>query len=344
MTNNDGYQYSPISKSLAVKGKLSRLFQGRFNLWLTRRIPAAEVHQLTSRNVFILPTRFGFSYLFFVLILFVLATNYQNNIIMLLSYFMASVFITAMMSSFFNLSGLVIKAQDKSRGHLGKPVYFVVTASAQQRRFSLDFNFDRQEKASLAVCLPGDVKIKVPYVSKTRGRFSPGRLTISSEYCFGLFITWTRLDFACQAIVYPKIKAIKGALPAMSASSNSKEMQGKSRKGEDDFYELKNYIVGEPLSRIAWKQLAKGQGRFTKHYQQSQGNLCWLCLENMPASAIESKLQFLCFIILQYSQTGQKFGLDLGRVKIPPNEGPQHMQQCLTALSDFSLPWSDDEK
>ncbi len=330
-------EYNSASFPAKVKRRITQLFQGRFNAWLTRRIPAAEQHQLTSRNIFIMPTRFGFAYLFFVLLLFLLATNYQNNIIMLFSYLMASLFITAMMTSFFNLSGLIIKAQDKSRGHVDQPVNFVVTTTSKQRRFDLNFSFDLQNTVQLPLCSPGNNTVKVPYLGKTRGRFSPGRLKLSSEYCFGLFITWTRLDFQCQAVVYPKIKAINGALPAMSADADSNENVTSSNKGNDDFYELKNYVLGEPLSRIAWKQLAKGQGKFTKHYQQNQGNLCWLNLQDMPANDIESKLQLLCYIILEYSKTAQQFGLNLGTVKIPPNDGLQHMHECLTALTDLSV-------
>ena len=320
-----------------LKHILQNTYKHRINSWLSRRIPAADHHKLTRRNIFILPTRFGIAFIVFILTLFLMATNYQNNIIMLFSYVMASAFLTAMMTSFYNLSGLIIKAERKSSGHADTPIHFTITADSDQRRYDLNFNFDGQENVKIPLCKLrelGKNPIRIPFISQHRGRHSPGRLKVSSEYCFGLFITWTHLDFNFSATVYPKVKVIKGSLPALAADSDSSEVSTRYDKGNDDFYELKSYQQGEPLSRIAWKQLAKGQGRFSKHFQQNQGRLSWLRLQDMPAMDTEIKLQLLCFLIIEHSKVGQSFGLDLGQKKIPPAQGIQHMSECLTALAD----------
>jgi uncharacterized protein (DUF58 family) len=305
-----------------------------------------------------MPTRFGFSFMFFIVILFLLATNYQNNIIMLFSYLMASLFITAMMTSFFNLSGLTVKAQNLSYGYAEQPLLFAVSLRAKQNCYALNLAFKDQAVTKLEHCQQGECSVNVLFASDKRGRLPTGRLKVSSEYCFGFFVAWTHLDFASCAVVYPKSKKIEGALPNLSADKYSDDespnLLPEFIQGNDDFYQLKPYELGEPLSRVAWKQLAKGQGHFSKQYQQNQGKLCWLTLAAMPSKNIETKLQYLSFFIGEYSKTGQPFGLDLAldsgtktgagtTVKINPDIGTEHLKSCLTALADFSIGQSKEQ-
>lgn len=312
-------------------------FNNHLERWLIKRIPNALQHKLTSKNIFIMPTQFGFAFLLFILLLFLMATNYQNNIILLFSYLMASLFLTAMMYSFFNLAGLIVKAEPVVRGHAQTSLGFMVTLTSQHRRFDLNFNFDSQPVKQLPVCEPGNTLCKVLFDCADRGRYSPGRMRVSSEYCFGLFITWTRLDFDCQAIVYPKVQKPKRVLPILSVDNNMGKNLRNHLDGFDDFYQLKDYVFTEPVSRIAWKQFAKGQGKLSKHYEQEQGDLSWLRLSDMPSNSLEGKLQLLCYLIIKHSKVADQFGVDLGSIKIPVNSGNPHMHQCLTALADFSF-------
>ncbi len=318
-----------------LKQQLEKTFNYKMNAWLVRRIPVSSEHQLSSQNIFILPSRFGIAFLLFILLLFLMATNYQNNLIMLFSYLMASLFITAMLKSFFNLSGLKVKAQSEIYGHTDTDLFYTISLSSQTPRYALNLQFDQQPKTYIPCCEVGTSKIKVSFQSALRGRYKPGRLRISSAYCFGLFTTWTRLDFNCQAIIYPKQTIITGHLAALSAIEESPQVTSSDQPGMDEFYQLKSYSQGEPLSRVAWKQFAKGQGKMSKEYQQQQGELRWLKLTDMPANHVEIKLQQLSYLIIEYSNMGKAFGVDLGYCTIAINTGAIHKQTCLTALADY---------
>jgi uncharacterized protein (DUF58 family) len=322
---------------MAIKQKLAAIFGQRFNRWLSKRMPPSSVQQLNSRNIFIMPSKFGITFLLLVLLLFLLATNYQNNIIMLLSYLMASLFISAMMQSFFNFSGLVFQSRGECQGYAGQVLNILVTVTAPSKRFALNFSFDGQKIARLEHTGKQELVVKVPFYSDQRGVFTPGRIKVMSEYSLGLFTTWTRLDFATICTVYPEPKALKNGMRALSAAQSSSTQQrgGASIKGVEDFFELKSYLPGEPLSRVAWKQFARGQGKFSKQYQENQGELVWLNLADMPAIDLETKLQLLCFLISHYAGRQQKFGLNLLHHKIEPNAGKQHIDLCLRALAHY---------
>ena len=349
----------------ALINRFSAYFSRRFNRWLSKRIPSATHHTLSNKNIFIFPSAFGFSYLFFVLILFLLATNYQNNIIMLLSYVLASLFVSAMLKSFYNLSGLTIKVSTTkpSYGYSQQLIYFPLIISAASttqtkridsyQRYALNLSFAAKNKNQVTITdlstehiaelSDHDLSVNIPFFANKRGYLSPGRLKISSEYCFGLFTTWTHLDFDFKAIAYPHPKQVTGPLSSYFSTETNEELsedillnKQTVNEGNDDFYELKNYKEGEPLSRIAWKQYAKGQGKLTKHYQDNQGQPCWLILANMPSTALEVKLEIMCFLILEYDRAGNDYGIDLGTIKIAPSQGSRHQQQCLIALAQYS--------
>jgi len=320
---------SPIKKSL------SRFFNMRFNRWLKRRIPPASQHKLSNRNIFIMPSRFGFAYITFVILLFLLATNYQNNIIMLLSYLMASIFITTMMQSFFNLSGIEISAEKEASGYAKTNIYFTVKILSPNKRLDLHFSFDDQQALHLSQCTKGEKTAYVLCHYENRGVYYPGRLKVWSEYSLGLFITWTKIDFGNQCSVYPQVLPLKESQRKFSGELKENSAVTNDKQGIDDFFELKTHIPGESLSRIAWKQLARGQGRLTKHYHEQQGAGCWLKITDMPNNSIEIKLQHLCFLVNEYNTLGQAFGLDLGQNKIMPSQGEQHFKQCLMALAIY---------
>jgi uncharacterized protein (DUF58 family) len=319
-----------------INGFFSRFIKVRFNRWLNRRIPPASQHILSNRNIFIIPTRFGFVYLIFVVLLFLLATNYQNNVIMLLSYLMASIFITTMMHSFFNLSDLTLSAGKKAAGYVKQNISFPIKISSTKTRLSLNFCFDKQQAFHLPKGEKGEQTIYVPCYYKKRGVYYPGRLKISSEYSLGLFKTWTRIDFGNQCTVYPESVPLSNSQSNFTGSSKLNSTLEKCKPGTDDFFELKAHILGDPMSRIAWKQFARGQGRLTKHYHQPQGTTCWLKLIDMPNNGIEKQLQYLCFLVNQCNQAGQVFGLDLSQEKILPSKGDHHFKQCLMALAIYT--------
>ena len=349
----------------AVKGFINK----RVERWLSKRVPGNYEHELSNRNIFIMPTRFGFAYLFFDVLLFLLGTNYQNNTILLLSYLLASLFITVMMHSFYNLSQLTFSSSAKQFTFAKQQAYFPITIKAKKTHFNLNFQHiiknlpslkkaqsqkTQSQKVNIEQCNTGEQQVVLPYLADNRGVYQLGRVKVFSEYSLGLFITWAMLDFSHQLVVFPQPKKLSNNHNYLSDLDDSTKNQNNNlaSAGIDDFSELKNYIVGESQARIAWKQLARGQGKLSKHYQNQQGSLRWLKLSDMPNEEIETQLSYLCFLILEYSKSERDFGLLLDSnfstitnnknnknqahtLKITPSSGFQHQQNCLIALAEF---------
>lgn len=331
-----------------IKEKINARLKISFDRWLKRRMPAASVQKLSSKNIFIFPTKFGFIYLLFILLLFLFGTNYQNNVIILLSYVMASLFITCMLHSFFNLSGLTFVLDGEHIGFAEQKMLVPIAVITSKERFDLSLEFFEallSSKSQLTKSQPlrvhvdkavkGELKFNIPFVPAKRGITNPGRIKISSEYSLGFFTTWTRLDFNIKLVNPPKPIVIRGYSPELSGDDDGVKQSKNTSNGTEDFSELKNYIAGEPLTHVAWKQMAKGQGWLTKKYHKEQGNQCWLTLKDIPANNIEMKLAHLCFLVLDYHKQGLEFGLKLSSTSVPPSTGPEHVKNCLVALAAY---------
>ena len=321
------------------------LIAASFERWLARRNPPQFQHQLSSRNIMIYPSRFGLAYLVVVVMVFLLGTNYQNNIILLLSYLLASLFISVMLHSFYNFSQLTFSSAAQQTGYVDQTIYYPVYVNTTKVSFDINAFFTecglQTTAGKIKQCQKGTNVLTLNYKPISRGQHSLGRVTVFSEFSLGLFISKSILDFEHFAIVYPQPKTlvlpeslnIKGR-EDVSATSLSGSLQG-----NDEFFELKPFILGDSRAKTAWKQLAKGQGKFSKQYHQYQSSEIRLAFHEMPGQSVETKLSYLSFLVSELTKTNQKFGLSFAKgaeehyLDIEPNTGLKHQQSCLTALA-----------
>jgi len=346
------------SISATVKAALQR----RFNTWLTRRIPQGSQQQINHRNIFIIPTRFGAGLMMFMLLLFLLGTNYQNNVIILISYLLVSFFIVILHHSFFNLSGLRFHAISPLQGFVGTQLYFPLVITSNKTRFNICLSFDQttakpaqqldnsvdENKSNsnqlneimLAQLVAGENDIRIPYQVCKRGQYSLGRVLIISEYGFGLFKAWTRLDFAQQVTAYPKpVAYIWSDSPQSVADeavkNNLESYQDSVQPGQDEFHQLQHYQLGEPLSRVAWKHVARGQGWLTKQYQKAVSGELQLDFEHLPTGTLEQRLSWLSYAIKDCSEKQIAFSLKLPNQVFDYDNSSQHSLRCLAALARY---------
>jgi uncharacterized protein (DUF58 family) len=341
----------------SIFAPLKALLKKRFNIWLARRIPQDSQQKIDHRNIFIMPTAFGVSFVLFTLLLFLLGTNYQNNVIILISYLLVSFFIVVLHHSFFNLSGLRFQATSSLQGFVDKKLYFPIVVTSHKARFNIRFaftDFSAQASSSveknavkrqansitLATLNEGESNIRVPYLVRKRGEYPLGRVLVVSEYGFGLFRTWTRLDFAQKITAYPKPVAYLWSDSQKSADGEQAKDSVDSyhdsfQLGQDEFHQLQHYQLGEPFSRVAWKQVARGQGWLTKQYQKALSGKLQLDFEQLPSGTVEQRLSWLSYAIKDCSDKQVAFALKLPNQMIEYDHSSTHTIKCLTALARY---------
>ena len=109
--------------------------------WLARRIPPARQITLQGRCLFILPTRLGLWYLLVMLAIYLLGTNYQNNLVLLVAYGLGSLFMVTMWLTHRNLLGLSLLGAHRA-GRGGQPLPMPITVRSELPLQALQFSLN----------------------------------------------------------------------------------------------------------------------------------------------------------------------------------------------------------
>ncbi|WOT03738.1 DUF58 domain-containing protein [Shewanella youngdeokensis] len=319
---------------MQTKSSIEQRLKQRIDLWLSRRLPAAKQVTLTHKTIFILPTGFGFCWLLLIGTLFVFGTNYQNNLVMGLSFLLLSIFNTCIIYSYKNLAGLTLRHHEStSNTFAGQACYIPIQMSSNRDAFEIQLNFDANAPQTIRkVTTQADI-VSVATQSSQRGTLKPGRVKVESRFPLGLCRVWSHIDLAISQVIYPNPINNQHQLSSQPLDANHNQVASQFIAGVDEFNQLKPYIVGEPIKHIAWKQWAQGRGMLTKEFQQPQGAPLWLTVDD--EQQLELQLSYLCWQTLQLSQQQQTFGLSIGGLTISPSNGEQHKINVLTHLALF---------
>jgi uncharacterized protein (DUF58 family) len=179
---------------------------------------------------------------------------------------------------------------------------------------------------------------KVTLLSKTqrRGWHELGIVRLSCEFPLGLFQTWSLLNFDLKALIYPAPASIEIPFPD-NTGSDTQIGFSKPKTGDDDFYGLAAYQIGDSIKQIHWKAYAKGLGLFSKKYS---GNVSvsediWLDYEQTHAQNTEARLSQLCRWVIDAEKLELNYGFKLADFSLQPNNGESHAKKCLEALALF---------
>lgn len=301
-----------------------------FDGWLNKRMPPQKQQTLTQRSIFIFPSRFGFVYLFVCLFLFTLGTNYQNNLILLLSFTLVGFFITSILFSYANLSGLTIKSGQCEAVYVKDTAMVPIYLTDCLNRNLLTFSFKGQLESTLDLAAEHD-KVLVAYRPMQRGLVNPGRLTLKSYFPLGLLRCWTHLDLDIEILVYPE--PIEDHVPLIEIDDI--DSQNDTPFDElSDFSGIKDHVQGESLSRISWKHVARNQQKLvSKQFSDADVTPQWLTINQIRDAENELKLSKLAYAVNYYGKQQVLFGLELNKTRIPPGTSDEHRQACLKALA-----------
>jgi len=325
-------------KPIKFLPNIKSLWRKRFFRWLDRRNPSKSHHRLTSRNLYIFPTKRGLFFLVFVMVLWLLGTNYQNNLILALTFLLVSIFVVSILHTYANMAGLEIELKGAANAFAGEVAHFFFEITNTKNKASdgiqLAWQDSPLDSARIDVDGQATIKTKVGEVASTRGVLRPSRLLLESDFPLGLLRCWTWLNFDGHALVYPK----PIELPLTSASVEDDEGTGDHPvQGGDDFSALNEYKAGDSLSRIAWKLYARDRGLFTKEFSQNISREIWLDFFHINTLDTELKLSALCYWALQFHMRDENYGLVMPNTKINPNKGENHKAKILETLACFEV-------
>ena len=313
-------------------------FQRRFFSFVDKRNRCDSSYILTHRNLYILPSKLGIYFLLTIVIIWLIGTNYQNNLVLGLVFLLLSIFLLGILHTFSNMVRLTVSYSKYSPAFAGEEVNFLFNVTNAKKRFceSIEFRWQNSDADSLVVSVPpGQSKvIAVPIPSVRRGRIKPGRLLVRTYYPLGLFRCWTWISWNIDAVVFPAPVEI----PMIKSVVVDEEGDGAHPTiGGDDYSGLKTYRDGDSIKHIAWKAFAQEKGLYSKEFSQNLSQELWLDFESTSANGVEEKLSGLTYWAIHYHQLDENYGLRLPGMTIEPNKGEVHKIEVLTALALFGL-------
>ena len=307
-------------------------WQARGSRWLARRMPVAQI-RLDRRRIVLLPTRAGLAYLAVLLLMLLLAINYQNSPAYALSFLLASLFVVAILHTYRNLAGLDVRAGAAPAVFAGGQAGVrIVLEGGALTRHAVSLGWSSTPAQCLDVPARRSVACELGLPAPRRGWLATPPLRVESRFPLGVLVAWRWIDLQQRIVVYPQ--PLAGELPHRPGTKGQDAGPLAVGEGCDDFHGLRAYQPGDGKRRLHWKAYSRGQGLLVKAFAEQADEDYRLDLQRLDGP-LEECLSRLCQGVLQRSASGQPFTLCLPGVTLGPDSGGAHRDACLRALALF---------
>lgn len=324
---------------LSLLAPVRRRLRDRRRRWFRQRQGSDRgTITLTGRRLYILPTRTG---LIFAAVLFTMllgALNYSNNMGFALVFLLVAVAVVSMHHCQQNLAGLTVDVAGGGPVFAGEPLRCTVrlTNPGTRHRWQVVAGPEAENAEAVDVAPGGAAELHLSLPTSRRGRVECPEIRLSTLHPLGLFRAWTWLHPELDLLVYPR-PADRVAVPATAAPGPGGEGGSGGSRGNEDFAGLRTFVPGEPLSRVAWKSLARTGELLAKDYRGGSP-VTLLDWYGLPGADPEQRLSLLTRMLLDARARGQAFGLRLPGMELAPAASPEHGERCLEALALFAAP------
>jgi uncharacterized protein (DUF58 family) len=296
---------------------------------------------LTSRRVFIVPTRAGLGFAVLLLVMLIGALNYSLGLGFALTFFAAACAVADMVLTAKNLAQLQLAPGRAQPVFAGEEAQFELHLlnRCKQDRYAvwLGFQADGEPRHVTDVAAGGASAVRLAARSTERGWLAAPRVRLVTRFPLGLFRAWAYWRPDAKVLVYPAPELPAPPLPSSGAASED----GHGTVGLDNFAGIRSYQPGDPLKHLAWRQIARhdpalGGQLVSKHFEG--GAVAELCLDFavLPLHGdLEQKLARMASWVLQAEQRALPYRFRLAQHDYGPALGDAHRAACLRALALF---------
>lgn len=296
---------------------------------------------LSSRRVFIVPTRAGLGFAVLLLVMLIGALNYSLGLGFALTFFAAACAVADMYLTAKNLALLQLapgRAQPVFAGEEAQFELHLLNRSQQDRyALWLGFQADGEPRHVTDVAAGASSAVLLALRSSERGWLAAPRVRLVTRFPLGLFRAWAYWRPDARVLVYPAPELPAPPLPSSGAASED----GHGTVGLDNFAGIRSYQPGDPLKHLAWRQIARldpalGGQLVSKHFEG--GAVAELCLDfaALPLQGdLEHKLARMASWVLQAEQRALPYRFRLAQHDYGPALGEAHRAACLRALALF---------
>jgi uncharacterized protein (DUF58 family) len=288
---------------------------------------------LRHSRIYILPTRRGLAMIGTLMVMLLASLNYGLSLGFVVTFVLTGMIAAALLHTFRNLAGIEVRPLGAGETFAGGRLAFAVQLDGGiVAREAISLRADDDDSVRVDVPAGAALTLSIERDAPRRGRLALGRLTLSSDFPLGLWRGWAYIHFPLAGVVFPSPETAAPPLPAGTAGPDA---YAAGRSDDADLAGLREFQHGDPLSRVAWKAVARGAGWYSKQFEGSGGGgpvaLDWSALS--PTLGVEARLQRLTAWVLAAEHAARAFGLSIPGTALPPSQGRDHRRAALTALA-----------
>ena len=304
----------------------------RFFSWIDKRTPRQASVFLKQKNIYILPTRYGWLMLGILVLILVASTNYQNNMGFMAGFILLSIGLLSVFYTFRNLRGIEVRCQKVSPVYVGDEalIPLVLSNNTQTQRIAIGVGLSKKSVHYIDVSEESSSKAYIPLKVEKRGYQKTPRIACTTIFPFGIFEAWSWLRSPYEILVYPK--PIPCPEPLVATHSGLEEGVH-AEKGNEDFHGLRDYQAGDPIKQVMWKAYARERGLFSKEFEDLVGEHQSLSWDSVAHYDKELAISYLTDAVLTAEKSQNMYGLELPQASIAQGQGSEHLHSCLKALA-----------
>ena len=296
-------------------------------------VDASGMITITPRQIYIIPTPFGFAFAVMLIGMLIGSNNYGINLGFALTFLLTGVGLAAMLQTWRNLAHLKINPGNTDPVFAGDAARFPVYCRNERpsNRSGLQLRIG-SDAVACDIQGNGGERLECPFPADRRGQLSPGRWTLFTFFPLGMFYSWAYFDTRQAAMVYPRPVDADIPLDQLFKTGFINQF---TQDDSGDFHGHRKYQPGDSPGRLDWKALARGRGTLVKEFAREDDDDLWLDFDDVLAEDTEMRLSVLCRAVLELTRRGIRFGLRLPGNEIAPASGQSHQVACLETLAMF---------
>jgi len=319
---------------------LRRRYERLFLQFIRRRGPIHPPLDLGYRQVFILPTRFGWAIGLLLAAMLLGSLNFNNNLGLFTTFLVAGIGLLSMHLAHRNLEGVRVRACEARPVFAGEPLTLSVLLGDRAGRgreglvavASLpDAPKDSARSEGVAMPADGQTVLKLSIPTRQRGWMRVDRVRLRTRWPLGWFEAWGWFWPEHRFLVWPR-PADQAPPLTQSANRDASERAGDD---SDEFHGLRGWREGDPLHRIAWKASQRHDQLLARQFTRPERDRLTLRLSDAPGTSLEDRISVVTRWVIEADRKQFEYGLDLGATMIESATGPEHRTRCLNALAEF---------
>ncbi len=309
------------------------------------RTPTAATEvELEQRRIYLLPTGRGFFLIITAVVLLLVGVNYQLSLAYVVAFLLAGLMQAALLTSYRNLRGLIVASGRSPHCRVGDAVAFPITiASPERAREGITLasqNSAKQWAHSGPSQLNADERQAVPlrFVAGKRGLLPLAKIIVASRAPYGLIRAWSYVHFEWVALVEPVPETPPPALPKASGADGANT--GRTQVAHDPD-SLREFVHGDSLRRVAWKQVAKSGEWYTRTGDtgtRHEIDLSWqMTQRRVQPTETEARLSRMAAWLLRAHNENCAYSLSMPNAQLPLADGSQQFADASIVLAVYPL-------